>query len=163
MPHVFCQNSICKCIEKYCIWMIASRKNKNWLSVKCIWYYISQVYYIQVAITNLKKGYPACIITSSLRIKAVFNCVLSRGVNVIISSGTNSLWVSVYKRIIAFSHHGHKAFTWGYGTPVGNTVYQEPHCQHITMIPYIWKKAHCRIWSISTNPSDGQTNDSATP
>ena len=68
--------------------------------------------------------------------------MLSLGVNVIISSGINSLWVSVYKRIVAFSHNGHKAFTWWYETPVGNTVYQEPHCQHTTMIPYIWKRAH---------------------
>ena len=51
--------------------------------------------------------------------------MVSLGVHVIISSGINSLGDPVYKKTIAFSHHGHKAFTWWHGTPVAHTVYQE--------------------------------------
>ena len=44
-----------------------------------------------------------------------------------------------------------------------NTVYQEPCCQHITIIPYIWTREHRHDRYLPTLPMDGQTDDSATP
>ena len=74
-----------------------------------------------MAITDLNRCFPACIISSSFRINALFVWMLLLDVSVIISSGITSLWVSVCKTTTAFSPHGHKEFTWWYGTLVGYT------------------------------------------
>ena len=74
-----------------------------------------------MAITDLNRGFPACNISSSFRINAVFDCMLLLDVSVIISSGITSFWVSVCKRTTTFSPHGHKEFTWWYGTLVWYT------------------------------------------
>ena len=80
-------------------------------------------------------------------------------VSVVISSRIKSLWVSVYKRAIACLHHGHKPFTWWYGTLVANTVYQESHCHYITIMPDLWKGAqeHVRYLPLPTPWMDKRT------
>ena len=109
MPHVFCQNSVYKCIVKVlCRWLLHVKMRiscpLNAYGTIYLWWII-----YKWPLLTLKRVTQHALFHE-------FNCILSLGVNVIISGSQY-----IYKRTIAFSHRWHKAFTWWYGTSVANT------------------------------------------
>ena len=79
-------------------------------------------------------------------------------VSVTISSGITSFWVSIYKRTTTFSPHGHKAFTWWYGTLVGYT-YDRYHdvqfscAKNQPLLAHHWRVHQCLLTSRFIVPS----------